>query len=184
MNIFALSTTRMLLHFITRPVRPSAVAFVGLIVIACSASPPREPVGSDGASKSSITAVDDGFFKVVTSAAATTKIAGIDGIAVDWNRFNNGSGFVTPGVRKILVRLWGENKSMKLPYGTPIGKVESFGCIAFEAKSNRSYEVSSVAGDSNYSVTVTEISDAAKTRKAIHAASVPFDSAATLATCR
>lgn len=135
-------------------------------------------------SKSYIAAVDDGFFKVVTNSAATTKIAGIDGVRVNWNRFNTGSGLVSAGERKILVRLWGENKKMGLPVGSLVGKVETYGCITFEAQSSRNYEVSTVVGDSGYLVAVIDVVDGSKDRKVIYTASVPFNSAASLDTCR
>ncbi len=103
---------------------------------------------------------------------------------MDWSRFNAGSGFISAGTRKILVRLWGENKKMGVPIGTPVGKLETYGCVTFEAQSSRSYEVSTVVNDSGYLVAVADVTDGSKDRKVIHTSSVPFDSAATLQNCR
>lgn len=154
------------------------------VLIGCSSSPSRESLGGEGNSKSFITAVDDGFFKAVSSSAATTKIAGIDGARVEWSRFNTGSGFVSAGQRKILVRLWGENKRMGFPIGSSVGKVETYGCIAFEAQSSKSYEVSSKVGDTGYLVAVADVTEGSKDRNVIHSALVPFDSVANLDSCR
>lgn len=117
-------------------------------------------------------------------AYATTKIAGIDGARVDWSRFNAGSGYISAGTRRILVRLWGENKKMGLPIGTPVGKVETYGCVTFEAQLSRSYVASTVVSDSGYVVTIADVTDESKDRTVIHTTVVPFDSAATLQTCR
>lgn len=80
---------------------------------------------------------------VVGGATTTTRILEVNGVLTGANRFNAGSTTVSPGLKRLGVRLWGHAPGFGLQGS------EAFACVEFRAKPGRAYVVSG-------SVTATE----------------------------
>jgi hypothetical protein len=150
------------------------IILASLFFIGCSSTPTRKDFTQKSNLDAFVTAADESAFDVVTSNKATTRIITINGVSTGSSRFNRGAGIVSPGLVTLKLRFWGENKGMGFPMGTPVGKVVTFGCISFEAKPRKNYEVSTIVSEKSYIVLVTEASNT--TGIDSYQIKVPFDS--------
>lgn len=146
-----------------RPSNPyiSFVLFVTALV-GCGTAPTKKETRSGDGLHASVVAVDPGLFDLPTGEEATTRILAINGVSTGSSRFDPGSSSVPPGTVHLRLRLWGENKRMSFPMGSPTGKIETFACVSFEVLPKRNYEVSSKASENFYVITVTDVTDSKK----------------------
>jgi hypothetical protein len=122
-------------------------AVLSTSLLGCISAAPQNN-GYKGTDAVSLIAGEHNAINVVGGESTTVRILEVNGVSTGAGRFNAGSVIVSPGIKRISVRLWGHAPG----YGAQ--GAEAFTCITLGANAGATYLISGSITSREYVVSI------------------------------